>query len=160
MTTIQADRLIEKLPHMNYAELITLWAQLFGTYCYSRRRDFIRKRLNWRINTLRSGGICDRCMKRAEEIADDTLLRSKARKFKYTEAIETAQHKESPEAVQGKDIIKRTFKGKLYEVYRQPDDSFIYLGKRYRTLSEVSTKIAGYFVSGNRFFGIVSNKKK
>lgn len=153
MTKTQANTLITKLPNMNFSELKSLWAQLFGTYCYSNRRDFIRKRLQWRINTLVSGGISERCMKHAEEIADETLIRTKARKFIYLNTV-VDDVTLSPTTGEGQEIIRRSFKGKLYEVYRQPDGSFIYLSKRYRTLSEVSTEIAGYFVSGTRFFGI------
>ena len=152
MTREQADKLIKKLPKMNFAQLQTLWAQVFGTYCYTKRRDFIRKRLQWRINTLVSGGISERALKRAEEIADETLIRSKARQFTYVD--EPVENTPDPKTGAGQEIIKRFFKGKLYEVYRQPDGTFIYKNKRYFTLSEVSTKIAGYYVSGTRFFGI------
>ena len=66
-------------------ELEVLWGELFGTVCYSRRRSYVRRRLEWRINTLVSGGITERARRRAEEIMDDTLLRLKVRAYRPRE---------------------------------------------------------------------------
>lgn len=135
---------------MNTAELSRLWAALFGFACYSRRRAFIRRRLEWRINTLVSGGISERALKRAEEIADDTLLRVKSRAFR------PRVEKEPPS--QAHEIIRKSYKGVDYEVIRT-GNGFLYKGSRYATLSEVSTLIAGYYVSGNKFFGLKPQKR-
>ena len=35
----------------------------------------------------------------------------------------------------------------------------LYRREKYPTLSEVSSHIAGYYVSGNRFFGLPANKR-
>ncbi len=72
---------------MNTSQLIQLWAALFGACCYTRRKAFIRRRLEWRINTLVRGGISERAMKRADELADDTLLRVKSRAFTEREGM-------------------------------------------------------------------------
>lgn len=150
MTRDQADEQIRRLHSMNTAELSRLWAALFGFACYSRRRAFIRRRLEWRINTLVSGGISERALKRAEEIADDTLLRVKSRAFR------PRVEKEPPS--QAHEIIRKSYKGVDYEVIRT-GNGFLYKGSRYATLSEVSTLIAGYYVSGNKFFGLKPQKR-
>lgn len=150
MTRAQADEQIRRLHSMNTAELSRLWAALFGFACYSRRRAFIRRRLEWRINTLVSGGISERALKRAEEIADDTLLRVKSRAFR------PRVEKEPPS--QAHEIIRKSYKGVDYEVIRT-GNGFLYKGSRYATLSEVSTLIAGYYVSGNKFFGLQPQKR-
>ncbi len=146
----KADEHIRKLSSMNTAELVCLWAALFGSACYSRRKAFIRRRLEWRINTLVSGGISERALKRAEEIADDTLLRVKSRAFRPREEKETPS--------QAHEIIRKSYKGVDYEVIRTRC-GFLYKGNRYATLSEVSTLIAGYYVSGNKFFGLKPQKR-
>lgn len=144
MNREEADMYILRLPEMSTAELCQLWAALFGTACYSRRRAFICRRLEWRINTLVSGGLSDRAKKRVYEIADDTLLRVRSRGFR-PRTSKVSQERER--------VIRKKYKGVDYEVYQRAD-GFIYNGKKYATLSEVSTAIAGYFVSGKRFFGI------
>lgn len=149
LSRLQADEHIRKLYSINTAELVRLWAALFGSACYSRRKAFIRLRLEWRINTLVSGGISERALKRAEEIADDTLLRVKARAFR------PRAEKATPS--QAHEIIRKSYKGVVYEVF-PADRGFLYQGRRFATLSEVSTLIAGYYVSGNKFFGLKSQK--
>mgnify|MGYP003291977991 CR=1 FL=1 len=76
-TREEADSLIRDLHEMDMHELRVLWAELFRNICYSHSSRFVRRRLEWRINTLVSGGISERALKRAEEIMDDTLLRVK-----------------------------------------------------------------------------------
>ncbi len=144
MTREEADAKIRALEEMNTSELVQLWAALFGTCCYTRRKAFIRRRLEWRINTLVSGGISERAMKRASEIADDTLLRVKSRAFR---------DREDPKRYVPTEIIRKSYKGVDIEVHRTPQ-GFMYDGKLYATLSEVSTAIAGYYISGNKFFGL------
>lgn len=151
-TREQADAKIKELHSMSTSELTQLWAILFGCVCYTRRKAFIRRRLEWRINTLVSGGISERAMKRAEEIADDTLLRIKSRAFTSRTA------KPEPTNVVPKECrITRKYKGVEYTVLRK-DGAFIYNGHKYATLSEVSTIIAGYYVSGNKFFNITQSQ--
>ncbi len=153
LTREEADEKIRELYTMDTQQLTRLWAALFGGYCYTRRKDFIRRRLEWRINTLVSGGISERAMKRAEELADDTLLRVKSRAFKEREAPTPPTARKAPR------IISKLYKGITYTVY-QTERGFEYAGQRYATLSEVSTKIAGYYISGNKFFGLTSAQLK
>lgn len=153
-TREQADAKIRELYTMSTNELTQLWAMLFGSVCYTRRKQFIRQRLEWRINTLVSGGISERAMKRAEEIADDTLLRVKSRAFRERKTQPTPAN-----AVPQECRITRKFKGVEYTVLRK-DGAFIYNGHKYATLSEVSTIIAGYYVSGNKFFNITQAQLK
>ncbi len=149
MTRAQADKKIRQLQSMNTTELMQLWAALFGFECYTRRKAFIRRRLEWRINTLVSGGISERALKRADELADDTLLRVKSRAF---------SEREAPERMVPTQVIRKRYKGMDLEVQRT-DNGFIYQGRRYNTLTEVSTLIAGYYVSGNKFFGLPMTKR-
>ncbi len=144
MTREEADAKIRALEKMNTSELMQLWAVLFGTACYTRRKAFIRRRLEWRINTLVSGGVSERAMKRAAEIADDTLLRVKTRAFK---------DRQDPKQYTPTAVIRKKYKGERIEVHRTAL-GFLYEGKIYATLSEVSTAIAGYYISGNKFFGL------
>ena len=139
--------LIEKLPSMSRNDLKKLWTMLFGGACFTARVDWLRQRLEWRIKTLVNGGISERAMARASEIADETILRMSARAFTRRDAVPTDK------------IISKKYKGVVYEVI-QKSDGFVYLGKHYATLTEVSTLIAGYFVSGNKFFNITPEKKK
>ncbi|MBR5292923.1 MAG: DUF2924 domain-containing protein [Clostridia bacterium] len=159
-TRAQADAKIKELHTMSTSELTQLWAILFGCVCYTRRKAFIRRRLEWRINTLVSGGISERAMKRAEEIADDTLLRVKSRAFTSRNPepeAKPASAATAANAIPQECRITRKYKGVEHTVFRK-DGAFIYNGHKYATLSEVSTIIAGYYVSGNKFFNITQSQ--
>lgn len=130
-------------------ELEVLWGELFGTVCYSRRRSYVRRRLEWRINTLVSGGITERARRRAEEIMDDTLLRLKVRAYRPREDT----------ACKVRKTLRKVYKGELHEVYCYAR-GVEYRGRRFASLSAVATHIAGYHVSCTKFFGIHAREKK
>ena len=145
----EADEQIRRMAEMSIGELEELWAEVFGGICYSRRRSYVRRRLEWRINTLVSGGISERARKRAEEIMDDTLLRLKVRAYRPREE----------QAVRLRQMIRKVYKGEVHEVYCY-EYGAEYRGKVYRSLSAVATYIAGYHVSCTKFFGVYARKKQ
>lgn len=149
MTREEGDALIRDLQEMSMVEMQKLWARLFGNACYSRSWPYVRRRLEWRINTLVSGGISERALKRAEEIMDETLLRVKVKKFYERE------DKKAPV----RQYIRKLYKGELHEIYYS-ERGAEYRGQVFGSLSAVATYIAGYHVSGSKFFGVYVRKKK
>lgn len=143
-TRAEADEKIQQLHGMKTRELRTLWAELFGDYCYSWNAPFLRRRLEWRINTLVSGGISERARKRAEEIMDDTLLKVRPWRYKERELA----HPPLPQ-----QIIRKHYRGELHEVHCC-EWGYEYRGMRFASLSAVATHIAGYHVSCTKFFGV------
>lgn len=145
----EADSLIRDLHEMDMHELRVLWAELFGNICYSHSSRFVRRRLEWRINTLVSGGISERALKRAEEIMDDTLLRVKVHRFRIRE----------DERVPVRQTIRKLYHGEVHEVHCS-ERGIEYRGRRFRSLSAVATHIAGYHVSCTKFFGVYAKKAR
>ena len=142
-TRAEADKKIQQLHVMKTRELRALWAELFGDYCYSWNAPFLRRLLEWLINTLVSGGITERARKRAEEIMDDTLLKVRPWRYKEREARHlVAQHS-----------IRKRFRGEMHEVHCC-EWGYEYRGMRFASLSAVATHIAGYHVSCTKFFGV------
>jgi hypothetical protein len=66
---------------MTGAELAEKYLALFGQAARSRNKDFLRKRLAWRIQELAEGGLSERALARIEELGTDALVswRSRAR---------------------------------------------------------------------------------
>ena len=149
MTRDEADALIRDVQEMSMAQMQELWAELFGNACYSRSWPYVRRRLEWRINTLVSGGISERALKRAEEIMDETLLRVKVRKFRERE------DKKAPV----RQSIRKLYKGEMHEIYYS-ERGAEYRGRVFGSLSAVATYIAGYHVSCTKFFGFHVRKKE
>ena len=86
LTPKEAEARKALLQDMSVAELRREWVILFGNQPYTtRNRSFLIKRLTWRINTLVTGGLSERALKRAAELADETLIRLKPQRFRVEE---------------------------------------------------------------------------
>ena len=176
MTPEMAEARIARLQTLNVAGLRREWVYLFGTQPYtSRNRTFLIKRLTWRINTLVNGGISERAQRRAEEIADETLIRLKARRFNVipAETVDASPKPSSEETPQARlacttpakemtpgTVIRREYKGKTYEVTVLNGGKFAYDGVCYNDLTSIAWIICGYPKSGNAFFNLPSTPRR
>ena len=61
------------LGRMTGAELAEKYLVLFGQPARSRNKDFLRKRLAWRIQELAEGGLSERALARIEELGANAL---------------------------------------------------------------------------------------
>ena len=161
-TPEQGAARIAALQEMSVKELHREWVILFGNMPYAtRNRAFLIKRLTWRINTLLNGGISERAKRRARDIADETLIRLRPKKFnvKPMEIIDTSYpeeascHSPACELPVG-TVIRRNFKGKVHEVTVIGKNLYAYEGVKYDNLTAIAWKICGYRKSGNYFFNL------
>ena len=161
-TPEQAAARIAALQEKSIKELHREWVILFGNMPYAtRNRLFLIKRLTWRINTILNGGISERALRRARDIADETLIRLRPKKFnvKPMEIIDTTFPEESNANTPAchlpiGTVIRRKYKGKMHEVTVIGKDLFAYEGVKYDNLTAIAWKICGYRKSGNYFFNL------
>src|SRR3989304_3619770 len=62
---------LQALGRMTAGELRERYREVFGEETRSGNRDFLRKRIAWRIQALAEGGLTERARRRAEELARD-----------------------------------------------------------------------------------------
>ncbi len=157
-TQNEADARIAALQEMNVTQLRRQWVLLFGNHPYTtRNKPFLIKRLTWRIKTLLNGGLSERAMRRAEAIADETLIRMRPRELRVAqqEVVQSDLPTDTtPDKMPVGTIIRRTFKGKQHEVTVLKDNRFVYDGEVYDNLTAIAWKICGYHKSGNLFFNL------
>ena len=67
---------ISALRKMSVAELREQWLRLYGEPARSRNRDYLWKRLAWRVQELAQGGLSPRAKQRIEALAPDDLDRA------------------------------------------------------------------------------------
>ncbi len=67
---------IQALKMMSVAELQARWRELYGEDTRSRNREFLWRRLAWRVQELSHGGISDRARARIAELAPDGFERA------------------------------------------------------------------------------------
>jgi hypothetical protein len=71
---------IESLRHMTVGQLKGRYRDVFGEASRSNHKQFLFRRIAWRIQANALGGLSERARRRALEIADDADLRIRAPK--------------------------------------------------------------------------------
>ena len=69
-------RRIHALRQMTVAQLRGEWNRLYGEPTRSRNRDYLFRRLAWRVQETEHGGLSDQARGRIEELAPDGLTRA------------------------------------------------------------------------------------
>ena len=154
---------IQALRKMTVADLREKHLELFGTESRSRHKDQLFKRLAWRIQELKYGGLPDRAKRRAEEIANDLDARFLPPRKQGGTA--TSPHEVLPMGVQTTGvhpvpgtILTREYHGETHQV-TVLDRGFEYQGKVYRSLSGIATAITSTQWNGYLFFGLKKRGK-
>ena len=71
---------ITALEKMTVGELRAKYVEIFGEESRSHNKRFLLRRIGWQIQALAEGGLSERARRRAEELADDSYLRTRAPK--------------------------------------------------------------------------------
>ena len=85
MTPDTARQIVE-LDGMPVRDLRRMHIDLFGEDVRSHNKDFLRKRLAWRLQARDEGGISDRARKRAKALADEADLRVRSPRDPFADA--------------------------------------------------------------------------
>lgn len=133
---------------------------VFGEENRSRHREYLRKRIAWRLQALAEGGLSERARRRAMEIASDADLRirmpvvpeSPPPAPERTEVHDFVDGRDSRLPLPGTTLV-RAYRGKTLRV-TVLEDGFEYEGKPYRSLTAVAKKVTGSHWNGMLFFGL------
>jgi hypothetical protein len=138
---------IADLERRSLADLQDRWRQLIGAEPPRYTREFMVKRLAYRLQELAHGGLSQETRDRMNQLLDDAGynelggLRAGAR---------PRGHWESP--VVGTRLV-REWDGHRYEVTVVPG-GYELDGRRYRSLSAIAKTITGTHWNGRAFFGL------
>ena len=146
---------IAVLEQLCVSDLREKYTELFRETTQARNRPWLIKRIIWRMQSVEQGGLSERAMQRAKELAASSDLRVTAPTRQRTTDGATTRTIECPVApsripLPG-TLLTRQYKGQLIQV-RVLADGFEYLGDRFRSLSAIAKQITGSHCSGNRFF--------
>lgn len=166
---------VRRMMKMTVPELRERYAAEFGEQTRSGNKDFLIKRVTWRMQANAEGGLSERAMKRAMEIASDADLRVRwpAGTGPSTLAVDCdtraatvvrAAIRPGRRAKAGTGIpmtgavITRRYKDRTIAV-KVLDDGFEYEGSFFKSLSAVAKAVTGSHWNGNIFFGITPARK-
>lgn len=159
--TIQQQ--IDDLRGMPVSRLRERYAEVFGEPTASGNRQWLYRRVAWRIQSLAEGDLSERARRRAAELARDVDVRVRPPGGRESEGVRAGARLMTITgrlASVGTDrlpapgtVLRRTFKGAEHEVTVLPH-GFEHEGKTYRSLSAVATAITGSHWNGFLFFGL------
>jgi hypothetical protein len=161
--TISATALrteIEGLRHMTVGQLKEKYESVFGEASRSNHKQFLFRRIAWRIQANALGGLSECARRRALEIADDAGLRIRAPKDFLGADLDPARTSvarvvptEDPRLPKPGAMLVRRYQGKDI-VVRVRQDGFEYAGNVHRSLSSAVRAATGTHWNGFAFFGL------
>lgn len=147
------------LKQLGMNDLRARYAKVFGETTHAGNRDFLIKRIIWRMQSKEEGTLSERALRRAEELADEAYLRTTIPKVPATGGHEVVLDapRTSGLPMPGA-VLTRQYKGRTIRVTVLAD-GFDYDGNVYPSLSAVAKAITGSHWNGNLFFGIGQKRK-
>jgi hypothetical protein len=159
MTPDDADNEFEKLKQLPVSKLHERFESVYGETPRSRNKVWLVRKILWRLQSRKDGGLSERARLRATELAinaDIRLMPAKravAIKVKPSEPPDPTSERSSHDhrlPLPGQSIV-RDYKGRHIEVWVTPD-GFEYDGEHYKSLSAIAKSITGSHCNGFRFF--------
>jgi len=150
---------IEQLRGLTVNGLRTKYREIFGEDSRSGNKDYLYRRIAWRLQANAEGELSERARRRALEIANDADLRVRApKKLIAPDARERTKVTEingtrDSRLPQAGTLLTREFKGKVH-VVTVLAQGFEYEGRQYGSLSRIATEIAGTRWNGFAFFAL------
>ena len=156
-------REVAAMKWMTVKELRERYLEVFGEQTRSGNKDFLWKRIAWRIQAEAEGDLTERARRRAEELANDADLRIRRPPDKSeqsptsTKAAKVDFGSRAGELMPG-TVLTRSYKGRTITV-TVLDKGYEHEGEVYRSLSAVAKAVTGSHWNGNYFFGLTGRSK-
>lgn len=151
------------LRRMTVNELRAKYAAVFGEETNARHKQWLQRRIIWRMQALAEGDISERARQRAAELARDADLRTSAPKATKPVATPSQPAVTTTLRVSPDDrlpmpgaVVTRQYKGQTLEVRVLPH-GFEFEGEVYKSLSAVAKKITGQHCNGYYFFRLAGH---
>jgi len=155
--------MVRQLKRMSVGELRRKWEEVFGEPCRSNNKDYLWKRIAWRIQVNLEGGLSDRAQDRIKELAREADIRLRPPKGAFDEDAGIPEPNRIKMSAPGRKrdrrlpvpgtVISREYRGQLIAVTVK-EDGFEYEGRPYGSLSAISKAVTGAHWNGFAFFGL------
>ena len=144
---------IQRLRELSVSELVDEYERAFGKKPRVKHKAYLWKRIAWKLEEVRTGGLSMVAKARLEELIGQLGIdfANNGTKGKQTPTA-------MPELTPGTSITKE-YKGKLL-VVTILDHGFEFNGKNYRSLTAVAKAATGQHMNGRAFFGLKAGGKK
>jgi hypothetical protein len=159
---------IDELGRMTVGQLRQKYLEVFGEESRSNHKQFLFRRIAWRIQANAEGGLSERVRRRALEIANDADLRIRAPKAKFGPDVTLNPKLSVSRKVAGAldarlpppgTYLEREYKGRRV-IVKVLVDGFEFNGQIYRSLSAIAREVTGTKWNGFIFFNLMSTEEK
>jgi hypothetical protein len=155
---------LANLQKMTVPRLRRRYAEVFGEGTTSKHKDFLIRRIVWRLQESAQGGLSARARQRAKDLAKEGDIRLTAPMTQpalgagetTTRAVDFPRDERLP--MPGA-IITRQYKGRTLAVKVLPN-GFEFEGEIYGSLSAVAKKITGSHYNGFLFFRLTGKDQR
>lgn len=154
---LNVGRELATLRQLTVDRLRTKYAEVFGEQTNTRHKDWLIRRIIWRMQAQAEGDLTERARNRAKELANDADLRmTPPRAAAPAPTITTGPkakvlfrpgHRVPPPGT----ILIRDYKGRRIEVLVLAN-GFEFEGHAYKSLSAVAKAATGQHLNGFQFF--------
>ena len=152
---------IEQLRRATVRELQDRYFELFGQRSRSNHKQFLFRRVAWRLQALAYGDLSEQARRQALALAQDADLRIKAPAHLVGSAPRVLEPTLTSRRKAGRDarlpapgsFLRREFKGQLVLVQILAS-GFQYQDRIYRSLSAIARQATGTHWNGYAFFGL------
>ena len=151
------------LERMTPKQLRAKYEEVFGEECRSNHKQWLVKRIIWRLQANAEGDLSERARQRAAELANDADLRVKAPRERKASPDADRRTKTVKTKVKPSTILlpgtslAREYKGRTVRVTVRADGLFECEGENYKSLSAVAKAVTGKHWNGFHFFGLRKN---
>ena len=158
--TLNVGQEVAALQRMTAGQLRERYAELFAETTQACNRTWLIRRIIWRMQSLEQGGLSERALRQAHELANGADLRVTAPR-KTSPSAGAAERTKQLDCRIAADtrvplpgtVITRRYKGRLIQV-RVLQDGFEFEGDLYKSLSAVAKKVTGSHWNGYKFFNL------
>ena len=155
---------LAELRRMTSPQLRNKYLEVFGEPSRSGNKDFLFKRVAWRLQSQAEGTLSERARKRAEELARDADIRTTMPRPPQTTPEAERRVLPAPEATDDRmpmpgAVLTRKYRGQTIEVTVLPK-GFEWEGQVFRSLTAVAKAVTGSHWNGHLFFGLTKGAKQ
>ena len=153
------------LRSMTVAQLRERYLEVFEEPTRSRNKDWLFKKIAWRIQELAEGGLSDQALASIVELAADVPVRWRQRRSQAStptpedDATEAeASEPRDPRLPPAGTVLTRAYRGVDHKLTLL-DDGFEYRGERHASLSKLARDITGTNWNGFLFWGLQRRRR-
>jgi hypothetical protein len=146
-------REIDGLRYQSVRQLRAKYREVFGQESRSNHKQFLVRRVAWRLQAGAEGSLSERARQRASELAEEADLRIRAPKSFLRQLSGPAGQRQRDSRLPPPGTrLTRAFRGQQITV-EVLDKGFLYRDSVYKSLSAVARKVTGVQWNGFAFFG-------